>query len=91
MSSQIFHQVQNNHLLWKNDRAAEFYTSFFQNFLKAKNLQHYSRFTDKSPSISERLILTVRNLLGKPIFKKENADWWSELPSIIEHYNVTIQ
>ena len=51
----------------ESDRGSEFYNSIFQNFLKAKNIQHYSRFTDKGPSIAERLIRTLRNLLKKPV------------------------
>ena len=45
----------------ESDRGSEFYNSIFQNFLKSKNIQHYSRFTDKGPSIAERVIRTVRN------------------------------
>ena len=74
----------------ESDRGAEFYTSIFQNFLKSKNIHHYSRFTDKGPSIAERVIRTVRNLLKKPIFEKGKADWLSELPSVIKKYNNTI-
>ena len=47
----------------KSDRGSEFYNSIFQNFLKFKNIHHYSRYTDKGPSIAERVIRTVRNLL----------------------------
>ena len=46
----------------ESDRGTEFYNSFFQNFLKAKSIQHFSRFTDKGPSIAERVIRTIRNL-----------------------------
>ena len=74
----------------ESDRGTEFYNSIFQNFLKSKNIQHYSRYTDKGPSIAERVIRTVRNLLKKPVFEKGNADWLSELPSIIKQYNNTI-
>ena len=49
----------------ESDRGAKFYNSIFQNFLKAENIQHYSRFTDKGPSIAERVIRTVRDLLQK--------------------------
>ena len=56
----------------------------------AKNIQHYSRFTDKGPSIAERVIRTVRNLLKKPVFEKGNADWISELPSVIKQFINTI-
>ena len=54
----------------ESDRGSEFYNSIFQNFLKTKNIQHYSRFTDKSPSRVERVIRTVRNLLKKPVFSR---------------------
>ena len=58
----------------ESDRGSEFYNNIFQNFLKSKNIQHYSRFTDKGPSIAERVIRTVRNLLKKPVFEKGKAD-----------------
>ena len=74
----------------ESDRGSEFYNSIFQNFLKSKSIHHYSRYTDKGPSIAERVIRTVRNLLKKPVFEKGNADWLSELPSIIKQYNNTI-
>ena len=74
----------------ESDRGTEFYNSIFQNFLKNKNIKHYSRYTDKGPSIAERVIRTVRNLLKKPVFLKGNADWLSELPSVIKQYNNTI-
>ena len=73
----------------ESDRGTEFYNSIFQNFLKSKNIEHFSRFTDKGPSIAERVIRTVRNLLKKPIFLAGNADWLSELPSVIKQYNNT--
>ena len=69
------------------DRGKEWYNSIFQNFLKSKNIQHYSRFTDKGPSIAERVIRTVRSLLKKPVFLAGNADWLSELTSVNKKYN----
>ena len=74
----------------ESDRGTEFYNSVFQNFLKRKNIYLYSRFTDKGPSIAERVIRTVRNLLKKPVFLAGNADWLSELPSVIKQYNNTV-
>ena len=71
-------------------RGGEFYNSVFQNLLKAKNIRHYSRFTDKGPSIAERVTRTLHNLLKKPVFLAGNADWISELPSVIKQYNNTI-
>ena len=74
----------------ESDRGAEFYNSIFQNFLKSKSIHHYSRYTDKGPSIAERVIRTIRNLLKKPVFLAGNADWLSELSSVIKQYNNTI-
>ena len=37
------------------------------------------------------MIRTIRNLLKKPIFLAGNADWLSELPSVIKQYNNTLQ
>ena len=62
----------------ESDRGTEFYNSIFQNLLKVKNIQHYSRFIDKGPSIAERVIRTIRNLLKKPVFSAGNADWISD-------------
>ena len=53
-------------------------------------MQQYSRFTDESPSIAERVIRTIRSLLKKPVFEIGNADWLSELPSVLRQYNNTI-
>ena len=58
--------------------------------MKSKNIQHFSRYTDKGPSIAERVIRTIRNLLKKPVFLKGNADWLSELPSVIKNYNNSV-
>ena len=68
----------------ETDRGAEFYNNDFQNFLNSKNIHDYSRFTDKGPSIVERVIRTIRKLLKKPVFEKGNVDWMSELPSVIK-------
>ena len=58
--------------------------------MKSENIHHYSRFTDKGPSILEIVIRILRNLLKKPVFDKGNANGISELPSVIKKYNNTI-
>ena len=77
-------------LKMESDRGTDFYNSIFQNLLKNKNIHHHSRFTDKVPSIAERVIRTIRNLLKKPIFEKGKASWIDELPSVVQQYNNTI-
>ena len=71
----------------ESDRGAEFFNSIFQNFLKSKNIHNYSRFTDKGPSIADRVIRTIRNLFKMPVFLAGNVDWLSELPFVIKQYN----
>ena len=75
----------------ESDKGSEFYNSSFQNFLKLKKIQRYSRFTDKGPSIAERVIRTVRNFLKKSVFEKGKAVWLSELASVVKQYNNTIR
>ena len=50
----------------ESDRRTDFCNGIFQNFLKLKNIRHYSRFTDRGPNIAERVSRTIRNLLKKP-------------------------
>ena len=84
-------QSRRSPLRIESDRGKEWYNSSFQDFLKSKIIHHYSRLTDKSPSIAERVVRTIRNLLKKPIFLAGEASWINELPSIIKKYNNTIQ
>ena len=58
--------------------------------MKTKNIHHYSGVTDKGPSIAERVIRTIGNLLKNPVFEKGNADWISELPSVTKKFNKSI-
>ena len=58
--------------------------------MKSKNIQQYSRSTDKGPSVAERVIITIRNLLKKPVFLAGNAGWITELPSVVKKYKNTI-
>ena len=88
--SNILTKSKRKPLKLESDRGTEFYNSIFQNFMKNKKIHHFSRYTDKGPSIAERVIRTLRNLLKKPIFLAGNADWLNELPSVIKQYNNTV-
>ena len=74
----------------ESDRGPEWYDSIFQKFLKNKNVQHDSRYTDTGPSVVEQVIRLVRNLSRKPIFEKGNGNWLCELSSITKNYNNAI-
>ena len=88
--SSILTKLSRSPLRIESARGAETYKSVFQNFLKTKNIHHYSLFTDKRPSIAEKVSRTIRIFLQKPICPAGNAYWISELPSVIKQYNITI-
>ena len=64
-SSIILIKSEPSSLKIESDRGSERYNSIFQKFLKAKNIHHFSQFTDKAPSIAERMIKFVRNSFKK--------------------------
>ena len=53
----------------EKDRGKEFYNINFQNLLKLKNINDYSRFTDRGPSVAVRVNKTIR--IGNQYLKKE--------------------
>ena len=71
----------------ESDRGKEFYNSIFQSLLKLNNINHYSRYTDKGPSIVERFNRTIRDMLKKPVFLNGDANWINDIDSIINEYN----
>ena len=86
--SKILTKSRRHLLKIESNRGPEFYNSIVQIFIKCKNFQHCSRFSDKGPSIAETVIRTVGKFLQKPIFETK-ADWFSELPSVNKKCNIT--
>ena len=62
----------------------------FNEFLSKNNIKRYSRYTDKGAVFAESVIRKIGIFLIRPVFEKGNADWISELPSVIKKYNNTI-
>ena len=59
--------------------------------MKCKVIKQYSRYTDRGPSIAERVVRTGRNFLKKPIFDKGKPDCLNEIPSVFKKNKNTIQ
>ena len=76
--------------LLETEDGKEYVNKIFNEFLNKNKIKRYSRNTDKGAVFAERFNRTIRNLLKKPVFEKGNADWLSELPSVIKQYNNTI-
>ena len=71
----------------ETDDGKEYVNKIFNEFLNNNKIKRYSRYTDKGAVFAERFNRTIRNLLKKPVFEKGNADWLSELPSVVKKYN----
>ena len=76
--------------LLETDDGREYNNKIFYEFLNNNKIKRFSRYTDRRVVIAERFNRTIRNLFKKPVFEKRNADWISELPSVIKQYNNTI-
>ena len=68
----------------------EYVNKNFNQFLNSNKVNRYSRNTSFEAVFAERFNRTIRNLLKKPVFEKGNANWISELPSVIKQYSNTI-
>ena len=72
--------------LLETDDVKEYVKKICKEFLNNHNVERYSRYADKGAVFAERFNRTIRNLLKKPVFLAGNADWLSELPSVIKQY-----
>ena len=88
--SQIVISSKRKPNLLQTDDGKEYVNKIFNEFLNSNNIKRYSRYTDRGAVFAERFKRTLRKLLKKPVFEKGNADWLSQLPSIVKQYNNTI-
>ena len=72
------------------DDGKEYVNEIFNEYLNNHNIKRNSRYTILGAVFAEKNKRTKRNLLNKPISPTGNADWLSELPSIITKFNKTI-
>ena len=73
--SNVLSKSKRRPLKLESDRGSEWCNNIFQNILKVKNTHHYSQFTDKGPSIAERVIKTIMNLIESQYLR----DWLREM------------
>ena len=73
--------------LIETDRGKEFYNNIFQDFLNKNNIKLYSRNSSYGAVFSERFNRTIRDLLQKPVFEKDDGKWIDILPTITKQYN----
>ena len=72
--SQVFKTSRRKPNLLETDDGKEYVNKIFNEFLSNHNIKRYSRNTALGAVFVERFSRTIRNLLKKPVFEKENAD-----------------
>ena len=88
--SQIIKTSRRKPNLLETDDGREYVNKLFSEFLKNHNNKRYSRNTALGAVFAAKFDRTLRNLLKKSVFLAGNADWLSELQSVIKQYNNTI-
>ena len=73
--------------LIETDREKEFSHRIFRNFLNNHNFKHYSRKTSVGAVFLERFELSIRYLLKKAVFEREDGNWIAFLPTITKQCN----
>ena len=73
--------------LIEGDRGKEFYNSTIQDFLNKNNINLFSRNTFLGAVFAERFNRTIRDLLKRPLFEKNDCNWIDVLPKITKQYN----
>ena len=87
--SQIVKSSKRKLSLLETGDGKEYVEKHFNEFLNNHNIKRDSRNTALGAVFAERFDRTISNPLKKPVFEKGNADWLSELPSVMKKYNNT--
>lgn len=81
----VFPPIRNLH----TDRGVEFYNSSFKSLMTKYNINHYSSYSEIKAAFVERFNRTLRKLLIKESFKRNNPRWLDYLQDVINIYNNT--
>ena len=73
--------------LIESERGRDLYKNIFQDFLKKNDIKLYSRNSSLGAVFAERFNLTIRNLIKRPVFEKDDGKWIDILPNITKQYN----
>lgn len=74
----------------QTDQGKEFFNFRFKRLMEKYGINHYSTYSDKKASISERAIRTVKGKMWRIFTEKGNYEWLSILPQVIKQYNNSV-
>ena len=66
----------------ETDDGSKFVSKFFGDFMSKKNIKRFSRCTSLGAVFGERFNRTIRALLKRPVFGRNDANWIDILPTI---------
>ena len=72
--------------LFETDDGKDFVNKFVFDFSMKNNFKWYCRYTCLEAVFAERFNRTIRDLPGKLVFERGNANWIDVLPNITKHY-----
>ena len=71
----------------QTDRGTEFYNKLVQDYLKSKNIKHYSSASDFKAAVCERFNRTLKEKMWKYFTKTGKLNYTSVLQQIVQGYN----
>jgi transposase InsO family protein len=73
----------------QTDKGTEFLNQTFQNFLKQKDIDFFTTFSDHKAAIAERFIKTLKLLIYKYLDEQNTNIYWDKIQEIVQSYNST--
>jgi transposase InsO family protein len=73
----------------QTDKGTEFLNQTFQNYLKQKDIDFFTTFSDHKAAIAERFIKTLKLLIYKYLDEHNTNIYWDKIQEIVQTYNST--
>lgn len=74
----------------QTDKGSEFYNKTFQEYLRQKNINHFSTQSDTKASIAERFNKTIKNKLYRALTANATLTYLDFLPDLVKSYNASV-
>jgi hypothetical protein len=73
----------------RTDAATDFTSKVFQNYLKSKDIVHFTTHSEKQANYVERFIKTIKSKIYRYMTENNTARYIDVLPKLLESYNRT--
>ena len=73
----------------RSDAGAEFTSNEFENFIKRKNIHHFTTHNEKQANYVERFIKTIKSKIYRYMIQNNTKKYINILPKLVKSYNET--